>query len=169
MSVVFPPRYLPEPTDDQAFSDCPPARDPGPLGILLINLGTPDAPEAGAIRRYLSEFLSDQRVIELPKLLWQPILQGLILPLRPRKLAPRYHEIWHEKGSPLLVWSLAQGEALRQVFHARGMNVRVEVGMRYGAPAQDKALENLRQQGCERILVVPMYPQYAASTTATAV
>lgn len=169
MSVVFPPRYLPEPSDEQAFSDQPSSRDLGPIGILLINLGTPDAPEAGAIRRYLSEFLSDQRVIELPRLLWQPILQGVILPFRPRKLAPRYREIWHEKGSPLLVWSLAQGQALQQVFQARGVNARVEVGMRYGSPALGGALERLRKQGCERILVVPMYPQYAASTTATAV
>lgn len=169
MSIVLPPRYVSEPADDQAFSDHPGPRSPGPVGVLLINLGTPDAPEAGAIRRYLAEFLSDQRVIELPQLLWQPILRGAILPLRPRKLAPRYREIWHERGSPLLVWSLAQGQGVDQALKSLGIQAHVEVGMRYGRPTLDGALEDLRRQGCERILVVPMYPQYAASTTATAV
>lgn len=169
MSAVFPPRYLPEAADDQAFSDHPAPRAPGPAGVLLINLGTPDAPEAGAIRRYLAEFLSDPRVIELPALLWQPILRGLILPLRPRKLAPRYREIWHEQGSPLLVWSLAQGQGVARALQAQGLRACVEVGMRYGRPALSEAIRALRRQGCERILAVPMYPQYAASTTATAV
>ncbi|TFL13914.1 ferrochelatase [Pusillimonas caeni] len=169
MSAVLPPRYLPEPADDQAFSDHPAPRAPGPTGVLLINLGTPDAPDAGAIRLYLAEFLSDPRVIELPQVLWQPILRGAILPLRPRKLAPRYREIWHERGSPLLVWSLAQGEAVGEALKARGARVCVEVAMRYGRPALPEAIEKLRSQGCERILAVPMYPQYAASTTATAV
>lgn len=169
MSAVLRPRYLPEPVDDQAFSDRPAPRAPGPVGILLINLGTPDAPEAGAIRRYLAEFLSDPRVIELPPLLWQLILKGAILPLRPRKLAPRYREIWHERGSPLLVWSLAQGEAVGRALKERGLDARVEVAMRYGRPAVPDTIDKLRSQGCERILVVPMYPQYAASTTATAV
>ena len=169
MSAVFSPRYLSEPLDEQAFSDQPAPRPAGPIGILLINLGTPDAPEAGAIRRYLAEFLSDPRVIELPALLWQPILRGAILPLRPKKLAPRYKEIWHERGSPLLVWSLAQGEAVGRALAARGIDARVQVGMRYGRPALPDVIENLRREGCERILVVPMYPQYAASTTATAI
>lgn len=168
MSVVRPPRFLPEPVDDQAFSDKPEPREPGPVGVLLINLGTPDAPEPGAIRRYLAEFLSDQRVIELPALLWQPILRGVVLPLRPRKLAPRYREIWHEQGSPLLVWSLAQGKAVAAALQQRGVDVRVEVGMRYGKPALGDAINKLREHGCERILVVPMYPQYSASTTASA-
>lgn len=169
MSAVFPPRYLPEPLDEQAFSDHPAPRDPGPVGILLINLGTPDSPDAKAIRRYLAEFLSDPRVIELPPALWQLILRGAVLPFRPGKLAPRYREIWHERGSPLLVWSLAQGQAVGQALQARGVNARVEVAMRYGRPALPETIEKLRSQGCERILVVPMYPQYAASTTATAV
>lgn len=169
MSVVFPPRYLPGPVDEQAFSDLPAPRAGGPVGVLLINLGTPDAPEAGAIRRYLAEFLSDQRVIELPSLFWQLILKGLILPLRPKKLAPRYRGIWLEQGSPLLVWSLAQAEAVGRTLQAGGARVLIEVGMRYGRPALDEAIEKLRSQGCERLLVVPMYPQYSASTTATAV
>lgn len=164
-----PPRYLNEPADDQAFSDRPTLRAAGPVGILLINLGTPDAPEAGAIRRYLAEFLSDPRVIELPPALWQLILRGIVLPLRPRKLAPRYRQIWHERGSPLLVWSQAQGQAVSRSLQVKGINTCVEVGMRYGSPSLPQAIDKLREQGCERILVVPMYPQYAASTTATAV
>lgn len=169
MSVFFPPRYLPEPADEQAFSDHPAPREAGPVGVLMINLGTPDAAEAGAIRRYLSEFLSDQRVIELPSALWQPILKGVILTLRPGKLVPRYREIWHERGSPLLVWSLAQAQAVDDALREAGLHACVELGMRYGRPALDEAIEKLRAQGCERILVVPMYPQYSASTTATAV
>jgi len=165
----MPDRYLPEPSDDQAFAARPEPRPPGPVGILLVNLGTPDAPTAGAIRRYLGQFLSDPRVIEIPQWLWQPILRGVILPLRPRKLASRYREIWLDQGSPLLVWSLAQAQAVRQAFQAQGADLRVEVGMRYGNPSLPDAIQALRGQGCERILVAPMYPQYAASTTATAV
>ncbi|HUH87790.1 MAG TPA: ferrochelatase [Pusillimonas sp.] len=169
MSVFSPPVYLPEPADEQAFSDHPSPREPGPVGVLMINLGTPDAPEAGAIRRYLSEFLSDPRVIELPSLLWQPILKGAILPLRPRKLAPRYAAVWHEQGSPLLVWSQAQAEAVGRALQALQVPARVELAMRYGRPALGDAIQKLRAQGCERLLVLPMYPQYSASTTATAV
>lgn len=163
------PRYLPEPHDPDALDADPPPRPRRKTGVLLINLGTPDAPTPGAIRRYLGEFLSDQRVIELPAWLWQILLRGVILPLRPRKLAPRYKEIWLEQGSPLLVWSQGLGQAVQDVLSRDGVPALVEVGMRYGQPSIAHALDALRGRGCERILVVPLYPQYAASTTATAV
>jgi len=161
-------RFTPGPADPHAFSDEPPARDPGPVGVLLVNLGTPDQPTPAAIRRYLAEFLSDPRVIEIPQWIWQIILRGFILLRRPKALAPRYREIWLEQGSPLLVWSEAQADQLRASLAREGRDVRVALGMRYGNPSTDVALDALRGQGCERILVVPMYPQYAASTTATA-
>jgi len=169
MPNIFLPRFLSESPDPHALEPDPPLRAAGPVGVLLVNLGTPDQPSAGAIKRYLGEFLSDSRVIELPQWLWQIILRGLILNLRPRKLAPRYKEIWLEQGSPLLVYSQAQGRALQEVLRGGGNNVQVEVGMRYGNPSISDALGRLRSQGCERIVVLPMYPQYAASTTATAV
>jgi ferrochelatase len=155
--------------DAHGLETDPPARAAGASGVLLINLGTPDAPTPDAIRRYLAEFLSDRRVIELPSWLWKVILRGLILPLRPRKLAPRYREIWLEAGSPLLVYSQDQAEALRRALEAGGSGVHVALGMRYGRPSVADAMAELRERGCERVLVVPMYPQYAASTTATAV
>lgn len=163
------PRFQSELPDPHALQPNPPERQAGPVGVLLVNLGTPDHPTASAIRRYLGEFLSDPRVIELPQWLWQIILRGVILNLRPRKLAPRYKEIWLEQGSPLLVYSLAHGHALQAALQDGGADVRVEVGMRYGNPSIADAMARLRGQGCERIVTVPMYPQYAASTTATAV
>ncbi|MGB3288728.1 MAG: ferrochelatase [Burkholderiaceae bacterium] len=169
MSFSFPSPYLPEPADPRAFDTDPKPRDPGPVGVLLINLGTPDEPTPGAIRRYLGEFLSDPRVIEIPQWLWQPILRAFILTRRPSALAPRYKEIWLEEGSPLLVWSLAQAQGLRDSLAGQGVQARVELGMRYGSPSVADALAKLRADGCQRILVLPMYPQYAASTTATAV
>lgn len=169
MSFLFPSPYLTEPVDQQAFNPDPVPRDPGPLGVLLINLGTPDEPTAGAIRRYLGEFLSDPRVIEIPPWLWQPILRAFILTRRPRALAPRYKEIWLDRGSPLLVWSQAQAQGVKDALAAQGVPACVELGMRYGNPSIADAIAKLRLAGCQRILALPMYPQYAASTTATAV
>lgn len=166
---MFASSYLPEPADPLAFSADPPARDRGPVGVLFINLGTPDQPDAPSIRRYLGEFLSDPRVIEIPQWLWQIILRGFILTRRPRALAPRYREIWLEQGSPLLVWSQAQVQGVQRALAEQGVAVHVELGMRYGNPSVSSAMQALRAAGCERILVMPMYPQYAASTTATAV
>jgi len=162
-------RFISEPVDPHAFADNPPPIESPPVGILLINLGTPDRPTAKSIRRYLSEFLSDRRVIELPPWLWQIILQGVILTVRPRKLAPRYESIWLDAGSPLLVYSQAQAAGLRQALAGKGIDAQVALGMRYGNPSVASAFDALRARGCGRILVVPMYPQYAASTTATAV
>ncbi len=136
-----------------------------PIGVLLVNLGTPASYQVADIRRYLNEFLSDTRVVELPKFLWQLILKGVVLPFRAPKLVEKYKEIWMDGGSPLLVYTQAQGEALAHKFADE--NIIIEIAMRYGEPDLEKAILGLREKGCERILVVPMYPQYAASTTAT--
>jgi ferrochelatase len=134
------------------------------IGVLLINLGTPDAPEARAVRRYLAEFLSDPRVIEIPKLAWKPILHGIILRTRPRRSAEAYNKIWTNEGSPLRVIAHRQAEALRE----RMPGVRLHFAMRYGNPGIATAMENMVREGCTRILAAPLYPQYCAATTATA-
>jgi protoporphyrin/coproporphyrin ferrochelatase len=146
------------------------------LGVLLVNLGTPDAPTTAAVRRYLAEFLSDPRVVELPSVLWQPVLHGAVLRIRPAQSAARYRRIWTKDGSPLLVHSQRQKTLLFGYLGARlktmGLpadHCPVELGMRYGNPSIATAMEKLRAENCERILVLPLYPQYAASTTGSAV
>jgi protoporphyrin/coproporphyrin ferrochelatase len=144
-------------------SDHPSVPDPK-VGVLLINLGTPDAPEERAVRRYLAEFLSDRRVIEIHPVAWKPILHGIILRTRPKKSAEAYNQIWTNEGSPLRVIAHRQANALR----TRLPDVRVHYAMRYGHPGIAAALENMVAEGCTRILVAPLYPQYCAATTATA-
>ena len=134
------------------------------VGVLLINLGTPDAPEARAVRRYLAEFLSDPRVIEIPAIAWKPILHGIILRTRPRKSAEAYNQVWTNEGSPLRVVAHRQAEALRQRFP----DLSVHYAMRYGNPGIAAALGRMIDEGCTRILAAPLYPQYCAATTATA-
>ncbi|BBC71919.1 ferrochelatase [Altererythrobacter sp. B11] len=138
----------------------------GKIGVLLVNLGTPDAPDARSVRRYLAEFLSDPRVIEIPKLVWQPILRGIILNTRPKKSAEAYAQVWTEKGSPLAAITAAQAEELQQRL---GDSAVVRWAMRYGAPAIGDELQRLMDAGCERILLAPLYPQYCAASTATVV
>ncbi|BAV66183.1 ferrochelatase [Sphingobium cloacae] len=133
--------------------------------VLLINLGTPDAPDAASVRRYLAEFLSDPRVVEIPQLLWQPILRGPILLTRPRKSAHAYAQVWTEEGSPLAVNTRAAAAALAGRFGGR---VTVDWAMRYGRPSIAARLAALGEAGCDRILLAPLYPQYCAATTATA-
>lgn len=135
-------------------------------GVLLVNLGTPSEPSTGAVRRYLREFLSDTRVIDTPRLLWWFILNCVILVIRPGKVAKLYRSIWTEQGSPLLIGSQAQAAALQHSFKQRGLNMHVELAMTYGQPAIGDAIQRLRDKGCERILVLPLYPQYSATTTA---
>ncbi|MDC7715159.1 ferrochelatase [Vogesella sp. LYT5W] len=138
-------------------------------GVLLINLGTPDAPTAKALRPYLKQFLSDQRVIEIPKALWWLILNGIILNLRPRKSAEKYASIWSSEGSPLLIHTRKQSQLLAEQLAAAGLeNLVVDFAMRYGNPSVDSVLRSMREQGVERLLVVPLYPQYAGSSVATA-
>ena len=134
------------------------------IGVVLINLGTPDAPEARAVRRYLAEFLSDPRVIEIPKFAWKPILHGVILRTRPRKSAEAYNQIWTNEGSPLRAIAHRQAEALR----TRMPHLSIHYAMRYGHPGIAAALDNMVREGCTRILAAPLYPQYSAATTATA-
>ncbi len=140
----------------------------GVAGVLLVNLGTPDAADTRSVRRYLSEFLSDRRVIEANQLIWQPILQGIVLNTRPRKSAANYRRIWNTERneSPLRTYTRGQAEGLEARLAADG--VPVEWGMRYGAPTTASGIDRLIARGCDRILLLPLYPQYSATTTATA-
>jgi ferrochelatase len=137
----------------------------GRTGVLLINLGTPDAPEPAAVRRYLAQFLSDPRVIEIPAIAWKPILHGIVLRTRPKKSAHAYGQVWTNEGSPLAAITRRQTAALQQRL---GEDVLVEFAMRYGNPGIASTVEKLVAAGCERILAAPLYPQYCAATTATA-
>jgi protoporphyrin/coproporphyrin ferrochelatase len=135
--------------------------------VLLVNLGTPDAPTTGAVRRYLRQFLSDPRVVEIPKALWWLILNGVILPFRASKSAEKYASIWSAEGSPLRVHTERQAAALRARLQQRGHQVLVAHAMRYGRPSIAEVLDQLKQAGCDRLLVVPAYPQYSGTTTAS--
>src|ERR1700742_2462466 len=130
------------------------------VAVLLINLGTPDAPTPRAVGRYLAQFLSDPRVVEIPALVWQPLLRGAILPLRSRSSAKKYASIWMPEGSPLRVYTEKQVEALRSLLHANGYPVLVDYAMRYGTPGIGATLNQLKLAGAERVLLMPMYPQY---------
>ncbi|WP_395391132.1 ferrochelatase [Novosphingobium sp. BL-8A] len=134
------------------------------VGVLLVNLGTPDAPTAPAVRRYLAEFLSDPRVVEIPAIAWKPILHGVILRTRPAKSAHAYSQVWTDKGSPLAVITAAQAEKLQQRL---GQDIMVDWAMRYGNPAIPARLAAMKAAGCDRILIAPLYPQYSGATTAS--
>lgn len=135
--------------------------------IVLVNLGTPDEPTAPALRRYLKQFLSDPRVVEIPKAAWWPILNGVILPFRARKSAEKYASIWSSEGSPLRVHTQKQAALLRGYLGERGHQVEVVYAMRYGNPSIPEVLDKLKADGCDRILVLPAYPQYSGTTTAS--
>jgi len=151
--------FAPEP----AFSHGTAAK----TAVLICNLGTPDEPTPKAVRRYLAEFLSDPRVVEIPRLLWWPILHGIILRTRPEASARKYARVWMKEGSPLKVWTEKQALLLAGYLGQRGHPVLVRHAMRYGQPAIAGALDALRAEGVERVLVLPLYPQYAAATTAS--
>lgn len=138
-------------------------------GVLLCNLGTPDEPTAAATRRYLAEFLGDPRVVEIPPAIWKPILHGIILRTRPAQSAAKYQTIWTPEGSPLMVWSRKQATMLRGYLGERGHDVSVRLAMRYGNPSIASQLDELKKRGCTRILVVPLYPQYSGTTTASVI
>ncbi|MFW7820746.1 ferrochelatase [Klebsiella pneumoniae] len=131
-------------------------------GILLANLGTPDAPTPGAVKRYLRQFLSDKRVVDTSRLLWWPLLRGVILPIRSPRVAKLYQSVWMEEGSPLMVYSRRQQQALA----ARLPDTPVALGMSYGSPSLARAVDDLLAQGVEHIVVLPLYPQYSCSTVA---
>ena len=141
---------------------------PESLGVLLVNLGTPDEPTPTAVRRYLRQFLSDPRVVEVPRLLWWIILHGFILRVRPARSARAYQKIWTEHGSPLLLHSQDIANSMARVLTARiSGTVNIELAMSYGDPSIDAALERLYQQGAQRIVCLPLYPQYSGTTTAS--
>ena len=134
-------------------------------GILITNLGTPDEPTKSSLKTYLKQFLSDQRVIETPKAIWWPILNGIVLNTRPAKSAKNYKSVWTENGSPLLYHTKSQLNKIKNVISKKYENIVFDIGMRYGNPSISKGLNNLRNQNCDRIIVLPLYPQYCAATT----
>lgn len=136
-------------------------------GVLMVNLGTPTAPNASALRRYLAEFLADRRVIELPRAVWLPLLYGVILPFRAPRSAHAYQKVWTQAGSPLRVNSEQLAAALGDELGAAGVDVDVRLAMRYGSPSVESVLNEWHQQGLRRLLVLPLYPQYSATTTAS--
>lgn len=136
-------------------------------GVLYCNLGTPDAPTAPALRAYLAEFLGDPRVVEIPRPIWWLILHGIILRVRPKKSAAKYASIWTDEGSPLRVWTDKQSRLLGQCLRERGHRVQVRYAMRYGSPSIASQLDEFKKLGVERVLVVPAYPQYSGTTTAS--
>ena len=136
-------------------------------GILLVNLGTPDAPTPSSVRKYLAEFLADPRVVEMPRVIWRLILHGVILRIRPRPVARNYAKIWTEQGSPLMVHSKATAEKLQSMVNQDLPGpVHVALAMRYGQPSIAEGLRQLQEKQIERLLVLPLYPQYSATTTA---
>jgi ferrochelatase len=138
------------------------------VGILLVNLGTPQAPERKALRAYLKEFLADPRVVEIPRLIWWFILHGVILNIRPARSAASYRTVWTERGSPLLFHTQDQTDALREAMTREfGEQVIVEFAMRYGEPSMSRALQEMMQRGVRKLLVLPLYPQYSGATTAS--
>ena len=137
--------------------------------VLLCNLGTPDEPTAPALRRYLAEFLGDQRVVEIPRFVWMLILHGIILRVRPKKSAAKYAGIWMPEGSPLKVWTERQATLLRGYLGERGHQVTVRYAMRYGNPSIASVMDELKAEGVTRVLVLPAYPQFSATTTASVV
>jgi ferrochelatase len=154
------PKYQSTPEFEHGSSDC--------TGILLVNLGTPEAPTTGAVRRFLKPFLSDPRVVEYPRLLWWLILNGIILRIRPSRSAEAYRKVWTDDGSPLMLFSkkLTEGVRKRLEAHSPG-RYRVELAMTYGDPSIASAIDTLQAAGARRLLVLPLYPQYSGTTTAS--
>jgi len=163
--MFFRPRFAPEPPFSHGAPPVGPAASP--TAVLLCNLGTPDEATAPALRRYLAEFLGDPRVVEIPKPLWWLILHGIILRVRPQKSAAKYASIWMKEGSPLRVWTQKQATMLGGYLAVRGHPVEVRYAMRYGSPSIASQLSQLKADGVERVLILPAYPQYSGTTTAS--
>lgn len=157
--MLIKPAFAPEPTFHHGQTPR--------TAVLLCNLGTPDAPTAPALRRYLAEFLGDHRVVEIPRLIWLAILHGIILRVRPAKSAQKYASIWMAEGSPLKVWTERQALALQAAFTDQDQNVVVRYAMRYGSTSIASQLDALKAEGVTRVLVLPAYPQYSGTTTAS--
>ncbi|AXP60217.1 TPA: ferrochelatase [Haemophilus influenzae] len=138
---------------------------PAKIGVLLANLGTPDSPTPKSISRYLWQFLTDPRVVDLPRCKWYPLLKAIILPLRSKRIAKNYQAIWTEQGSPLLAISRQQKDALQTYLDKQNIDTQVEIAMTYGNPSMQSAVKNLLKNQVERIIVLPLYPQYSSSTT----
>ncbi len=155
----MPSPFRPEPTFKHGT--------PQHSAVLFCNLGTPDAPTPAAVRKYLAQFLSDPRVVEIPHVLWLPLLHGVILPLRSAKSAAKYASIWRQEGSPLKVWTERQSKLLQGWLGEQGHRVKVRYAMRYGNPSIPSQLDALRTEGVTRVLVVSAYPQYSGTTTAS--
>ena len=154
------PKYQPTPGYEHGSPDF--------TGVLLVNLGTPDAPTTSAVRRFLKPFLSDPRVVEYPRLLWWLILNGIILRIRPSRSAKAYREIWTDEGSPLMLYSQALAEGVRARLEQDAPDTyRVELAMTYGQPSVAAAIDKLQVAGARRLLVLPLYPQYSGTTTAS--
>lgn len=138
------------------------------IGVLITNLGTPESPTAPALRKYLAEFLADPRVVEVPRIIWTCILHGIILRIRPRRSAKAYQTVWTDQGSPLMIYTQQQSERLHTALQAKyGDAVVVDFAMRYGSPAIKDVMEHLQNRGVRKLLVLPLYPQYSAATTAS--
>ena len=135
------------------------------IGIILANLGTPDAPQPAAISRYLADFLMDPRVVDLPRWIWYPLLKAIILPMRSKRIAQNYQSIWTEQGSPLLAITKQQQAGLQAYLNEKGINAQVEIAMTYGNPSMQSAVKNLLKNDVERMIVLPLYPQYSSTTT----
>lgn len=145
-----------------------PKSDTKQIGVILANLGTPDSPSTSSVRRFLRQFLSDTRVVELPKIFWWFILNGIILVIRPRRSAHAYQQIWQEDGSPLMIYSIRQAEALEKLMNSdHSVPIAVRHVMRYGRPSVGDVLDEMTGLGIDRVLVIPLYPQYSGSTVAS--
>jgi len=154
------PKYQPTPDFEHGRADT--------TGVLLVNLGTPAAPSTAAVRRFLKQFLSDPRVVEIPRLLWWLILNGVILRIRPSRSAEAYRKVWTDEGSPLMLFSKQLTDLVRERLEERAPGFfRVELGMTYGEPSIGAAIDKLQRQGARRMLVLPLYPQYSGTTTAS--
>jgi protoporphyrin/coproporphyrin ferrochelatase len=157
--MMFKPTFNPEPPFNHGQAPC--------TAVLLCNLGTPDEPTAPAVRRYLAEFLGDHRVVEIPRLIWMAILHGIILRIRPAKSAAKYATIWTPEGSPLKIWTSKQAQALQDAFNTQEEAVTVRYAMSYGNPSITHQLDALKSEGFTRVLILPAYPQYSGTTTAS--